>query len=397
MPPPPRAGTLSPVNRSDAVRGFRAVFQRNPTLVTRAPGRVNLIGEHTDYNDGFVLPAAIDFATWTAVAPRPDRRLRVHAGNRAEEITLDLDDPGPPLQRHWSDYVRGMAVELGRDGHALSGAEVWFAGNVPDGAGLSSSAALEMSVGLALLAASGLPVDLERLALAGQRAEHHFAGTRCGIMDQFISSHARADHALMLDCRSLGFRVLPLSSSLRLVICDTGVKHELAGGEYNLRRAQCEEGVAYLRNFLPHIRALRDVGLSEFDAHAGGLSEVVQRRCRHVITENARVTRFAEALERHDLESLGPLMAESHASLRDDYEVSCPELDLLVDLASRAPGVTGARMTGGGFGGCTVNLVEAGRVTDFEAAVAPAYQRAAGRTPRVFVSGAAAGAGLVPA
>jgi galactokinase len=388
------------VNRSDAVQGFRRVFSSEPALVTRAPGRVNLIGEHTDYNDGFVLPAAIGFATWTAIGPAadssPGRTLRVHAGNRNESIEIRLDLPPEPRQRHWGDYVRGIAFELERDGHSLRPANLWFAGDVPDGAGLSSSAALEMSVGLALLAHSGIVVDPAKLALAGQRAEHHFAGTKCGIMDQFISAHGRAGHGLLLDCRSLAYRHVPLPPSVRIVICDSGVKHELAGGEYNVRRAQCEEGVAHLRGFFAEIRALRDLTPAQFNASNGGLSEVVRRRCRHVVGEIARATEFAEALEAGDLSRFGPLMAASHASLRDDYEVSCEELDLLVDLAVKAPGIVGTRMTGGGFGGCTVNLVEAGRTEDFRAHMMEGYRNATGREARVFVTEPAPGASVVP-
>lgn len=388
------------VNRSDAVHGFQITFGRSPALVTRAPGRVNLIGEHTDYNDGFVMPAAIGFATWTAIrswpssTPPPGRILRVFAGNKSEQIDIDLDQPGAPRQRHWSDYVRGIAVELERDGHRLAPACLWFAGDVPDGAGVSSSAALEMSIGLALLSNSGISADKVKLALAGQRAEHNFAGTKCGIMDQFISANGRRGQALMLDCRSLDFRLLPIPDSLRLVICDTGVKHELAGGEYNARRAQCEEGVAFLRNFHPEIRALRDVSPAQFADSCGGLSDVVRRRCRHVITEIARVGAFAKALENRDLAQLGPLMDASHMSLRDDYEVSCEELDTLVELARTAPGTVGARMTGGGFGGCTVNLVEAEKTSEFEAAIKAGYERATGRMPRVFVTEAAEGASV---
>lgn len=393
------------MNAHLAASGFARVFGRPPSVLTRAPGRVNLIGEHTDYNDGFVFPAAIGFATWTAVAPTvmspagSRALLRVHAGNRGETLEIDLAHPGTPRQRHWADYVRGMVAELGRDGHRIAPGDLWFAGDVPDGAGLSSSAALEMSVGLALLTLSqppGTPVDLTRLALAGQRAEHAWAGTQCGIMDQFISARGAAGRALLLDCRSLDFRLLALPESLRLVICDTGVKHELAGGEYNARRSQCEEGVAYLRNFLPAIRALRDVSQADFDRFAGGLSDLVLRRCRHVISENARAESFAAALEAGRTADLGPLMAASHDSLRDDYEVSCAELDSLVELARQAPGVVGARMTGGGFGGCTVNLVEAGQVDAFTAQVSAGYAQIHGRPPRIFTTEPADGARVVP-
>ncbi|MBL9135575.1 MAG: galactokinase [Verrucomicrobiales bacterium] len=383
------------MHRAQAVAGFQRAFGYAPTLVAQAPGRVNLIGEHTDYNDGFVMPVAIEFATWSAIAPRPDRRLLVFAGNKSEKLEIHLDSPGTPLQKHWGDYVRGVAVELEKDGFHLRGADLWFAGNVPDGAGVSSSAALEMSVGTALLANSGIPIDRIRLAKAGQRAEHHYAGTKCGIMDQFISANGKAGHALMLDCRSLQFQLLPIPDTLSLVICDTGVKHQLAGGEYNIRRAQCEEGVETLKHVLPEIRALRDVTSAAFETHAHRLPDVVRRRCRHVILENDRVAQFAEALKHHDLPALGKLMAASHNSLRDDYEVSCIELDTMVACARRAPGVVGARMTGGGFGGCTVNLVHTDKAAEFQASVASAYHTATGHHARLFLSAAAPGAGVV--
>ncbi len=375
-----------------AVQGFRDVFQRSATVLTRAPGRVNLIGEHTDYNDGFVLPAAIEFETWTAAARRDDRRLRVMAANRGEHVAFDLDSPPAPPARHWSDYVRGMACELERDGLRLTGADLWFAGDIPEGAGLSSSAALATSVGLALLTLAGHVPDGIRLARAGQRAEHHFAGTHCGIMDQFVSAHAQAGHALLLDCRSLAFRQVPIPPSLRLVICDSGVKHQLAGGEYNTRRAQCEEGVARLRAALPGLRALRDVSLVDLQNHGAALDPVVLRRCRHVVSENARVLEFVAALEGGQLAELGRLMAASHHSLRDDYEVSCHELDALVQFAGTAPGQVGSRMTGGGFGGSTINLVEATQVEAFRAHVAGGYARAVGDGLRVHITSAAPGA-----
>lgn len=383
------------MHRSDAAEAFTKVFGYSPHQVTRAPGRVNLIGEHTDYNDGWVMPVAIEYATWTAIAPRRGRTLRVIAGNRKERVDINLDDPGPPLQRHWSDYVRGVAVELERGGARLTGADLWFAGNVPDGAGLSSSAALEMSIGLALLLASKISPDRIALARAGQRAEHHFAGTKCGIMDQFISAHGRAGHALMLDCRSLEFRHFPIPDDLQLVICDTGVKHELASGEYNRRRAECEEGVQRLRDHLPNIRALRDVTSTQLAEHGASLSKLVLRRCRHVVSEDERVQEFAHALTARDHARLGELMAASHASLRDDYEVSCKELDIMVELAKKASGIIGARMTGGGFGGCTVNLVEKNKVEDFRTTVAAGYERAMGKSPRIITSAAAEGACLV--
>jgi galactokinase len=384
------------VNRSDAVAGFQSVFRRDPQWICRAPGRVNLIGEHTDYNEGLVFPAAIDFAIWTAIASRSDRTLRAFAGDRHEEVTIDMDAPGAGLQTHWSDYVRGITAELAQEGHRLAGADLWFAGDIPGNAGLSSSAALEVSIGLALLANSGIRINRLKLALAGQRAEHHFAGTRCGIMDQFVSAHGRAGHALLLDCRSLEYRLLAIPRTLSLIICDTGVRHELATGEYNQRRAQCEEGVRHLKTHLPEIQSLRDVTAEHLQIHGSGLPALIQRRCRHVISENLRVEQFAFALEKSDLPAIRRLMAESHSSLRDDFEVSCPELDLMVQLAENAPGVVGTRMTGGGFGGCTVNLVEGSRVDEFRAHVAARYAATTGVRPRIFVTSAAHGAAIVP-
>jgi galactokinase len=377
---------------AEAAAAFEKRYGRTPR-VFRAPGRVNLIGEHTDYNDGFVMPAAIEFATWVAAAPRPDRRLAVYSGNFSEGREFPLDDPEARGQKHWSDYVRGVAVALEREGHKLCGADLYIRGEVPVGSGLSSSAAIEVSAALALLALSGIELGRKQIALACQRAENEFVGMRCGIMDQFISCHGQAGHALLLDCRSLDYRLLPLAPGARLVICNTGVHHELAAGEYNKRRADCEAGIHHLAQFLPGIKALRDVTVADLERHGAGLPEVVYRRCRHVVSEDERMERAASALESGNLEAFGKLMYESHASLRDDYEVSCAELDALVEAASRVRGVYGARMTGGGFGGCTINVVKAEHVDEFRSTVARSYEFATGKTPAIYVSNAVDGAG----
>ena len=363
--------------------------------IFRAPGRVNLIGEHTDYNDGFVMPAAIDFNTWVAIAPREDRKLAAYSENVAEGAEFDLDAPSPRPRRHWSDYVFGVAVMLEEAGHRLLGADLLIFGNVPIGAGLSSSASIEVATGSALLTNSGLPVDPVALAKLCQKAENDFVGMRCGIMDQFISCCGHARRALMLDCRSLDYRLLPLPPEVSLAICNTMVKHELASGEYNKRRAECEAGVKHLARDLPHVRALRDVTLADLERYGRDLPELVYRRCRHVVSENARVTEAAGVLEGGDLVAFGFLMAESHRSLRDDYEVSCAELDLMVELAGQAKGVLGARMTGGGFGGCTINLVQTEHVEDFKRTVGRGYEQATGRAPEIYVSSAAEGAAEV--
>ena len=397
----------------------------------RAPGRVNLIGEHTDYNDGLVMPAAIELAAYVEVRPRADRRLAVHSENYSETVEFDLDDAEARARGHWSDYVRGVAVTLERAGFGVTGANLRIRSDVPMGAGLSSSAAIEVASALALLRA---PVDsvtllgnsrkaeggaigswagLERAApfallgnspaqrsltrgadpaLCGlaklcQRSENEFVGVRCGIMDPFIACHARAGQALMLDCRTLEYRFAPLPAGVKLVIANTMVRHSLAAGEYNRRRAECEEGATYFG------RSLRDVTTADLERAAGKLPQAIYRRCRHVITENARVTAASAALEREDLQAFGKLMDQSHRSLRDDYEVSCVELDTMVEIAASAKGVYGSRMTGGGFGGCTISLVQQEHVDALRETLVRRYREAVGLDAAVYVSGAAEGAG----
>jgi galactokinase len=362
--------------------------------IYRAPGRVNLIGEHTDYNDGFVMPAAIEFYVWIAIAPRNDRKLFLNSINFSEAVEIDLQK-GTTRRNHWSDYIAGVAVMLELAGHHLQGANLLIRGDVPIGAGLSSSAAIEVATGLALMENSGLKVNRLELVKLCRRAENEFVGARVGIMDQFISGCGKEGHALMLDCRSLEFSLLPLPQDVSLVICNTMVKHQLASGEYNTRRGECEEGVRLLSNSLPNIRALRDVSLAELEAQAGTLPKIIYKRCRHVISEDARVTKAAASLEQGNLKTFGTLMRESHRSLRDDYEVSCAELDLMVELAVQQEGVYGARMTGGGFGGCTINLVKTERVSSFKSQVGDAYLRSSGLEPQIFVSPAAEGASEV--
>ena len=359
--------------------------QRAESRVFRAPGRVNLIGEHTDYNDGFVLPVAIGFSTWVAVAPRADRILLVFSENFQEEVSFDLDDPAPQPRRHWSDYVRGVAWALERSGYQLRGAQLQIRGDVPIGAGLSSSASIEVAAAYALLHHSGFEVEGVELARMCQRAENDFVGMRCGIMDQFISCRGEKGKALLLDCRSLEYRLLPLPENVRLVICNTMVKHELAAGEYNKRRADCEKGVRHFAQRFDGVSALRDVTMSQLESAGQDLPEVIYRRCRHVISENARVEQAATALERGDLDEFGRLMGESHRSLRNDYEVSCRELDLMVSFANSLPGTFGARMTGGGFGGCTVNLVSEEMVEEFKTQIANNYKETTGIAPEIYV------------
>jgi galactokinase len=371
---------------------FRTLYGREARLF-RAPGRVNLIGEHTDYNDGFVLPMAIDRETVAAAAPRADRRVRVRAVDFRDEAEFDLDHPGAPRRGRWLDYVEGVAQSLAGRGVSLSGADIAITSSVPAGSGLSSSAALEVSVGLALASVAGVDVAPVELALAGQEAEHVWVGAMVGIMDQFVSALGRRGHALLIDCRSLEYSPVPLDTTeTAVVVCDTNVRHELASSEYNARREECERGVELLRGALPEIRALRDVSVEEFGRYETLLPEPVRRRCRHVVNENARTLAAADALGRGDLREMGRLMDRSHKSLRDDYEVSCRELDVMVEIAGDSGGVLGARMTGGGFGGSTVNLVRRDALREFRETIEHEYNRATGRRASVLVSEPGAGA-----
>jgi len=373
---------------------FAELYGGHPTIY-RAPGRVNLIGEHTDYNDGFVMPAALNLHTYVAVGPRADRLLRVYSENLDEACDLDLDSIRPGKSGHWSDYVRGVAGVLETSGYKLRGADLAIASEVPLGSGLSSSAALEVSTAWALVRNSEIDVDRNALPQMCQRAEHLYPETKCGIMDQFISCHGRAGHALMLDCRSLDFQLLPVPSQVRLMVCDTMVKHEHASGGYNTRRRECEEGLQALKQVLPEIHALRDVSVDELEQYRGRLSPVIYKRVRHVVTENERVKMAASALQSADMAKLGALMADSHRSLRDDYEVSTPELDLMVELARDQKDVYGARMTGGGFGGCTINLVHSDRAEEVQQRLVQLYEAKTGLKPTIIICEASDGAGAV--
>jgi len=377
------------LSAGDLTREFERTFGRAPR-VYRAPGRVNLIGEHTDYNDGFVMPMALDRSTWVAAAPRTDRALVVASREYRETITLDLDCHPPYPTESWIDYVRGIAAVLG-----TGGADILIASDVPIGAGLSSSAALEIACGYALLDLAGTPIDLDALARAGQRAEHEFVGIRCGIMDQMIACHGETSGALFLDTRTLRHRSLPLPASLRVVVGNTMVHHELASSEYNARRADCEAGVQTLSSCFPHVRALRDASPPELEDVRGRMADRVYRRCRHVITENGRVEEAADALVAGDFVRFGRLMDQSHYSLRADYEVTCAELDAMSAIARELDGVYGARMTGGGFGGCIVALADASRVDAIEVELRTRYEAATGRRPDVWVCTAGAGVGRV--
>ncbi|MFN3430032.1 MAG: galactokinase, partial [Candidatus Sericytochromatia bacterium] len=354
---------------SDRVEAVKAAFKErygaDPEYVVRAPGRVNLIGEHTDYNDGFVFPAAIDREMIIAATPKADRKdleVVLYSMDYQTEDRFNLAKLAKSPEHPWSDYARGMLSIWQACAFKTRAFEAVISGNVPQGAGLSSSAAYEVAVGALLNEMLALGIAPKQLALLAQKAENRFIGVQCGIMDQFISALGRKDAALLIDCRSLDFRPVPLrlaEQGMAIVITHSGVRRGLVDSEYNARRAECQEAVALLAKKLkrPEMKALRDVTLAEFKKNEKGLPPQVAKRARHVISENERVLDSVEALQRGDLKAFGKLMNESHASLRDDYEVSCPELDVLVELTQAHPGVVGARMTGAGFGGCPVALM----------------------------------------
>ncbi len=363
-----------------------------PALRCAAPGRVNLIGEHTDYSGGFVMPAAIDFSTVATIGTRNDGQILISSENMAEEVWYPADPLPTTARKHWSDYPMGVAWSLAQEGVRIGGFELSLKGDVPLGAGLSSSASIEVATAFALLELAGGSLPLATVALACQRAENAFVGARSGIMDQFIACAGQQDHALMLDTRSLEYRLLPIPAHVRLIICNSMVKHEHAGGEYNVRREEVEEGTRILHRQIPSVKALRDATVEQLMECRQQMPENVFRRCRHIITENMRVQLAASALERADLGSFGALMAEAHRSFRDDFEASCSELDTLVEIASGLSGCYGARMTGGGFGGCTVNLVDENRADHFRQEIHARYRAATGIDADIYLCRASAGA-----
>jgi galactokinase len=359
----------------------------------RAPGRVNLIGEHTDYNDGFVLPSAIGFYTHVAASPRDDHKLVLRSTEYSG--TFEFDVSNLPLQKQgtWCDYVLGVAQQFTQKCGHLLGANLLVRGKVPVGSGLSSSAALEVASALALQSLNESELPLKQIAQLCQRAENEFVGARVGIMDQFVSCFGKEGRAVLIDCRSLDYELVPVPADLRFVICNTMVKHENSGGEYNRRREQCELGVHLLSKVYPAITALRDVSADQLTAHESELPPLVYRRCLHVVRENERTLQVARLLESGDLASVGTLMHASHESLRDLYEVSCSELDAMVEAAEGLPGYIGGRMTGGGFGGCTINLVEGDKAQTFADAITARYKGRTGVDADVYLCSAADGAG----
>ncbi|WAH53578.1 galactokinase [Pseudescherichia vulneris] len=370
---------------------FAEKFGYPATHTFQAPGRVNLIGEHTDYNDGFVLPCAIDYQTVIIAAPRTDRTVRVIAAdydNQTDEFSLDA-----PILAHdsqqWSNYVRGVVKHLLNRDKSFGGADLVISGNVPQGAGLSSSASLEVAVGTVFQQLYHLPLDGAQIALNGQEAENQFVGCNCGIMDQLISALGKKDHALLLDCRTLGTRAVSMPQGVAVIIINSNFKRTLVGSEYNTRREQCETGARFFQQ-----PALRDVSLEQFNAVANELDPLVAKRVRHVLTENQRTLEAADALEKGDLQRMGELMAASHASMRDDFEITVPQIDTLVEIVKETIGDKGGvRMTGGGFGGCIVALVPEALVSQVQEAVAAQYEAKTGIKETFYVCKASEGAG----
>lgn len=379
---------------SEVAERFRARFGTEPLLV-RSPGRINLIGEHTDYNEGFVLPAAADRSIVFALAPRADAICHIVSLDMGQEVRFDIREPArSPLR--WPDYLAGVVDQLVRGGHAIRGFQCAFGGDIPIGAGLSSSAAIEAGLAFGLDALFGLRIGSLELARLARRAENEFVGVACGIMDPFVNLHGRENRVLKLDCRTLDIDHIPFErADLRFVVADTMVRRELASTEYNVRRRQCEEGVAVLRRRDPSVRSLRDVGLDLLEEHRDELDPVVYRRCDYVVRENARVERACLDLADGDYRAFGELMRASHEGLRDGYEVSSPELDLLVEAAGAVEGVLGARMMGAGFGGCAVALIETEAVPAFRERVGRAYETATGKAPDIHVIGIAAGTHVI--
>lgn len=357
-----------------------------------APGRVNLIGEHTDYAEGFVMPAAIDFATLAAISPRSDGKIAIYSENLKEERTFEAAALPPTRSEHWSDYPLGVLAILAGEGNRIPAFSLSLWSDVPVASGLSSSAALEVSTMLAVTSLIGVSYPGPRLARLCQRVENEFVGANCGIMDQFISANGAKDHALLLDCRDLSYRLVPIPADVALVIANTMVKHAVSGGEYTSRRAEVEEAAAAIARHRPEVRFLRDATLDDLDRWGGEMSVNARKRARHVIGENLRTVAAAKALARNDMAEVGRLMAEAHWSYSREFEASCPEADTMVELAQEIPGLIGARLTGGGFGGCTVNLVKMAEAQEFARTLAARYAERIGINPQIHICHASGGA-----
>ncbi len=373
---------------------FKKLFNEEPLLV-RSPGRVNLIGEHTDYNMGFVLPAAIDKAIYFAISPRSDGQCKLFAIDMNDYFEYQVASI-EHQEKNWPNYLMGVVDQLNKAGKKITGFNCVFSGDIPLGAGLSSSAALEAGLAFSLNHIFNLGIDKLSLVKLAQKAENEFVGVNCGIMDQYINIFGAQQTVLKIDCRSLECEYHPfINDDLRIVLCNTMVTHSLASSEYNTRRSQCESGVKIMQKYNPEIKSLRDISLDLLHSHRANIDEVIFRRCKFVVEENERVTKSCEDLEKSDFDSFGQRMYESHRGLRDEYEVSCKELDFLAEEALYSDKVIGARMMGGGFGGCTINLVYKSMVKKFQRFIEEAYKKKYGRKPLVYVCKIEAGTHII--
>jgi len=366
-------------------------FEADPAIYA-APGRVNLIGEHTDYAEGFVMPAAINFATLAGVSPRVDGKIAIFSENYGQVRYFDAAELPAKAGKHWSDYPLGVISILAGQGNTIPGFSLSLWGDVPLGSGLSSSAAVEVATALAVTGLLGVTYPGPVLARLCQRAENEFVGASCGIMDQFISANGAKDHALLLDCRDLSFKLAPIPENVALVIANTMVKHAITGGEYTSRRAEVEAACAVIASHRPGVKFLRDATVEDLENWGHEMSPNSLKRARHVITENLRTVAAADALINGDLAELGKLMAEAHWSYSRDFEASCEEADAMVELAQDLPGLIGARLTGGGFGGCTINLVEQTQAATFVEELAKLYAGQTGIVPQIHICQASGGA-----
>ncbi|MBL3658495.1 galactokinase [Fulvivirga sediminis] len=350
-------------------------FGGAPEIIVRSPGRINLIGEHTDYNLGFVLPAAVDKSIYMALGKSGSKKSRLVSVDQDEDFSFDISQPTFKVEQKWYNYVLGAACELLSIGKELDGFNVVFSGDVPQGAGMSSSAALECGTALGLNELFGLGLEKEQIIKASQKAEHNYVGVMCGIMDQFASVMGKEDQVILLDCRSLEYNYFPLElKEYSLLLCNSHVSHNLASSEYNVRRTQCEEGVALLKSHYPQVESLRDVTMEMLQTHKDEFDAVVYLRCKYVVEENERVERFCDALKRHDFDEVSSILASAQDAMKNEYEITCPEIDFMADFANSKEEVKGARMMGGGFGGCTINLVKNEYIPTFKEELASQYK-----------------------
>ena len=383
------------MNTKEITAKFKNLFGTEPLLV-RAPGRINLIGEHTDYNDGYVLPAAINLEMIFAIAPNNTDQCQLHAINLDENFTFPVQQPSISKTHLWANNIQGVVNELHQLNHFPKGFDCVFGGNIPMGSGLSSSAALECGMAFALNQLFDFHLTKLQIAQLSQQAEHNYVGTKCGIMDQFASTFGKANHIIQLDCRSLDYKYVKLDlSNYTIALVNTMVAHDLATSEYNTRRLECEQGVTLLQKYYPNIKSLRDVSITTLQEHQHEIPTIIYKRCQYVIEENNRLLDACVALENEDLNTFGKHMYNTHQGLSELYNVSCPELDFLVHQSKKTGYVVGARVMGGGFGGCTINLVETQHLETFKTTISQAYQTKFNRTPEIYMVSIENGVGVV--